>query len=208
MKNNKNILTIIIAVILLASLAGGVVLVGQNNNQQRGAYFSGASLSLQPELIQDSVDKTVIAQLWVDTADNSKVNSVDTTLCYGNQSITLDSADPSDSVRLNQNAFKMIEYIDNDEKTHCLHFVVTSKGIPNDNLTSGLIKVADISFKTISPGTGNITIKKARSIIGGYNPAGGFDAVLQISKVSNSRYQILGDSASGGSASGGSTSTQ
>lgn len=200
MNNKLNSLSIMFIVLLLAALAGGVMLVGQNQNQQRGAYFSGASLSVQPAEISQQVGDTFVAQLWVQTQNSSKVNSVDTTLCYGDK-LALDATDPMTLVELNQDAFKVIEYIKDDKASHCLRMLAVSTGISNDNLKFGLVRVANIKFKAAAAGTGRIDINAGDSIVGGFNPAGGSDAAMSISQVSGAAYTVT--AASGTSTTSG-----
>ena len=85
MENKKpKILIIAFNVLLVAALIGGVILVGQNQNTRRGAYFSGAKLSILPETITANTGDDVPVQLWVNTENNAKVSAVDTEICYGN----------------------------------------------------------------------------------------------------------------------------
>jgi hypothetical protein len=194
MENNKsNILKIIFSLLLVIGLIGGVILVSQNQNTQRGAYFSGAKLLILPETIATSPDTDVPVQLWVDTANNAKVSAVDTEICYGN-GLKLDAAD-TDSlltlITLNTEAFKVVEFVKNNADTKCLRLVAVSSGINTTDLKSGLVKVANIRFKSLSSGSGEIKITKSKSIISGYNPTpGATDTSMSISSVVNAPYTI------------------
>ena len=190
MKNKKiDLISLSFNILLIAALIGGVILVGQNQNTQRGAYFSGSSLSILPTSMTANTGDVVPVQLWVQTNDNAKVSAVDANVCYGT-GLTLNASDLATLIDLNQDAFKSIEYVKNDTTTNCLRLVVVSSGISPDNLKSGLVKVAAIRFTAASATTGTIAISSGAKV-SGYNPtAGATDTAMSISAMTSGSYTI------------------
>ncbi len=190
MKNKKiDLISLSFNILLIAALIGGVILVGQNQNTQRGAYFAGASLLIQPTTITANAGDVVPVQLWVQTANSAKVSAVDVNICY-DKYLTMGTVDPTTLVDLNSDAFKGIEYIKNDATTSCLRLVAVSSGISPDKLGSGLVKVAAIRFTAAAAGTGTLKVSNTAKV-SGYNPtAGATDTAMSVSSYPISTYTI------------------
>ena len=190
MKNKKiDLISLSFNILLIAALIGGVILVGQNQNTERGAYFAGASLLIQPSTITANAGDIVPVQLWVQTANNAKVSAVDVNICY-DKYLTMGTGDPATLVDLNTDAFKSIEYIKNDATTNCLRLVAVSSGISPDKLGSGLVKVAEVRFTAAAAGTGTLRVTNTAKV-SGYNPtAGATDTAMSVSAYPISTYTI------------------
>jgi len=191
MKNNKT--TIILGILMMAALVGGVYLSRQNQNTQKGAYFAGTNLLIQPTEITGTIGGQVSAQLFVET-DGAKLSSIDTQICYGNQ-LTLNESDPKPQIELNTAALgTLVDAQVVGLANKCLRIIAIAdiSKQPSD-LLSGMVKVATIHFNAVSVGTGNVTIDKAATKVGGYNPeAGASDSALQVNTITDAVYTITG----------------
>lgn len=193
----KSILFPIVVIVVSALVLVGAMYLTQNNaNTQRGAYFSGAKLLMQPTTVTANVGDEVPVQLWVqtDTLSGSttpaKVSSVDTTFCY-DAGFNLAGTSTASAITLNTEAFGSLEYI--KDQNHCLRIVAVSSGIAPENLKSGMVLVASIKLKAVEAGTRMIVINPDESAIAGYNPvAGATDMTMKLGSVENSTYTIGG----------------
>lgn len=194
MKNSKN-KSLILVLVLLAALAGALVLVRTNQETRRGAYFSAAELQVLPDSISAKVGEQVLTQIWVNTQpSDTKVNAVDTKLCYG-EGLVIDGS-PGEAVQLNQNAFKILLEASDDTVNHCIHIVALSSGIAPENLQSSAVQVASIRFRAVKEFSGKIEMALNATTVGGYNPeAGSTDASIKLNATNASGYVI---SAGGG----------
>ncbi|MFZ2153054.1 MAG: hypothetical protein WAV41_03275 [Microgenomates group bacterium] len=186
--NNKKI-NILFSILMMAALVGGVLLVRQNANTERGAYFAGTKLLLQPESILGGVGEKANVQLFMETANGAKVSSIDTVVCYGN-GLSLDANNLESQVILNTAVLK--DLVDVSLNNNCVRIVALAGATmkPTD-LKSGMVKIADIKFDAVAQASGQITIKQANTKVGGYNPsAGATDNSLEVTSVTAASYTV------------------
>lgn len=272
---------------MLAALGGGLLLVKQNQNTQRGAYFAGTKLLMQPQALTGSVGGEVVTQLWAETekigdvvkptptprndgncgakpaekcgvwanegwwmlqvrpecingkwdfndqvctkagrkdvcggqnyccpgaigtkwttnmsscptspplGGDAKLSSIDTVVCYGSN---LELTNPGIQVSLNEEVLKDVidaSLINVDGRT-CLRLIaISGASMKPEDLKGGMISLATIRFKAVSPGSGKVEILADQTKVGGYNPTvGATDAALKVGTVTEATYTIGGE---------------
>jgi hypothetical protein len=195
-QTTSNPLSLAFILVLIVALIGAMFLVGQKQETRRGAYFSGASLLLQPDTITTNVGNDVPVQLFVqtdnvtNTSDPARVSGIDTKICYG-AGLKLDATDVATLIDINEEAFKVIELA--KDSNSCLRLAVVSSGIAPENLKSGLVRVATIRFKAVSEATGKLQMSLDTSKVAGYNPVpGASDTTMKVANVAGANYTIVG----------------
>ena len=195
MKNIKS--QVILGILVLAALIGALVLVKQNQETRRGAYFSATNLLVQPSEITGKVGDQVVAQLFVDTANGAKINSIDTNVCFG-PNLQVNQNNLNENVELNTEALS--DMIDLSYSTPsiigggCIRLVAIAKpSIKPEDLKSGMVRIVTFKFNAVSQGSGEVSIVKGETKVGGYNPiVGATDSSLEIGTVTGAKYNIGG----------------
>lgn len=191
---NKSTTNLIFGGLMIVALVGGLLLVSQNQNTQRGAYFAGTKMLLQPAEKTAKLGEPLVVQLWLSTEGKAKLSSVDTTICYG-AGLKINVTKPEDQVILNTEALKDLVDVSllKINNLPCVRIIALAGATmkPTD-LKFGMIRVANIKFETTATiDRGGIQIMGARSKIGGYNTkAGATDTALKIGTVTGSKYVI------------------
>lgn len=193
MKNEK-IKTVLFIVFLLVALVMGLILVRQNQETRRGAYFAETTMFLLPTEMTAAVGENLSVQVWVNTANDAKVDGIQTDLCYQADYITpvaSSDGDVSDAVVPNsENGFNQVPLAlvvgDTDK---CIRFAITSNKQAS-SLKSGMVSVGTVVFKAVAQGSGDLSLKLDKSTVTGDNPSGGMDTYIKVTSVAGANYTI------------------
>jgi hypothetical protein len=184
MKNNK--VMILGVVVLLAALAASVVLTSKNQETRRSAAFDTSTLKVLPaEKITAGVGETFAAQLWYYTSTNSKVDGVQTVVCYGS-GVTLVSIVANAEAGFSADPITATKTLSTGA---CTTVVVTSNKEAAKLLTTG--KAFTMYFKGIRTGTANISLDKNTSSMTGDNSASEVDKNITVTGVTGTSYEIV-----------------
>lgn len=188
--------TVLMTILLVVALVGALALVTQNQETRRGAAFDNTSLSVLPsEKITKAVGDVLTAQVWFQTESSSKVDGIQTVVCYGNE-LTLSD---TDGVVANTEAGFEEEPIivvkDGDDGQSCATIVATSKKSASSLTTTA--KALTLNFSAVKAGSGNITINKEKSMVTGDNSASATDKIITVTIVAGTTYEITGETATG-----------
>jgi len=185
MKQNKSIILGI--VILLVALAGAVVLTGGSQNLQKGAAFDTSTLRVLPSSkITAAVGDNFSAEVWYYTSGNSKVDGVQTEVCYGN-GITLKGVTVNTAAGFNSDPITVTRALSTGS---CTMVVVTSMQAATNLSTTG--KAFTLNFTGVTAGTGNISLDSSTSQMTGDNPASATDKNITVTGVTGTSYEITG----------------
>lgn len=199
MKNKTS--QLILGILILVALIGALTLVRQNQETRRGAYFSATNLLIQPVQITGTNGSQVTAQLFADTANGAKINSIDTTVCFG-ANLQVNQSNLNENVELNTEALSdMIDLSYSTPSTTnggCIRLIAIAKpSIKPEDLKSGMVKIATFKFNAVSLGTGSISIIREGTKVGGYNPiAEATDSSLEVGTLTGAEYTIGGGTGS------------
>jgi hypothetical protein len=185
-KKMKNFKIILGAILLTASLVGAVFLVRQNQEMRKQAAFDTSTLKLLPSsTITANVGSTFPVELYYYTSASSKVDGIQTVVCYGagvslaSVVVNTDAGFNSDPVMATNGA--------------CTTVVVTSMKAAANLATTG--KAFTLYFRGIAVGAGTLSLNSSTSMMTGDNPASDTDKNITVSGVEGTDYQINGSAA-------------
>ncbi len=193
MKKTNLSSTVGLLVLLTIALIAGLVLMQRNQNTQRGAYFAGTTVFLQPTAATVTVGQPSPIQLWVQSGqiaggtDLAKVDFVQTRICYSGN-VSFDPAQVANLVTVNSDAFDTVQLA--SVNNNCLDIAISSNK-PAASLKSGLMQVATIRFTGVNAGSGTFSLVAANTKVSGNNPnASSTDMSLAIQSVTGASYTV------------------
>lgn len=172
--------------LILAALVGGLILVNQNQETRRGAAFDTSTLKVLPATkIRANLNDTFSTQLWYYTSSNSKVDGVQTVVCYGTN-ISLESIVPNQEAGFGNDP---ITVTNTSNGRTCTTIVVTSSKAASELLTTG--RALTMTFKGNSIGLGDINLDQTKSMMTGDNSASATDKNITVTGVEGTTYEIV-----------------
>lgn len=164
-----------------------LTLVGVSHVSRIYAAFDTSSLKVLPTgTISVGVGDTFSAGVWFQTTNNSKVDGLQSEICYGN-GISLSK------VIVNSNAgFSSIPITVTKAgatKT-CTTVVVISMSTASNLLASG--KAFTLNFQGVSSGSGDISLNTTTSSMTGDNPASTVEKNITVNNVAGTSYNVAG----------------
>lgn len=189
---NKSV-SIIFGLLVLTALVGALMLVNQNQETRRGAYFSATDLLIQPGEITGTAGGKVTAQLFAETKNGAKISSIDTSFCFG-QNLGVNASNLSENVVLNTEVLKDVVDLTftKGSSQDCIRLVaIAGVAVKPEDLKSGMQRLATLNFDALSRGSGQITIVRNGTKVGGYNPVeGATDSSLEVGTLTDAKYNI------------------
>ncbi|HWS48960.1 MAG TPA: hypothetical protein VN174_02850 [Candidatus Methanoperedens sp.] len=190
-------INILVIVVLIAALMGASFLVKSSQETRRGASFASVEALFLPGAKSIKVGERVTTTMMIDSKTHF-LTGADLKIKYDSSKLELEKA----TVLTNSTFSGGITWLqgveeiliaENDSKQGTYSLVGTSIGKDVKNLPSGVVSVIRLDFVAKAMGDAVVGLDNSyTNIVAGYN-AGGSDQELKIEKISEAKYQIVGE---------------
>lgn len=154
---------------MMGMIVGGMLLK-RSVDLRRIAFFAGAKIWIESKAVGSiETDKEIMVQIWSETDSGAKLSQGQFYLCYS-PNITFNT----DRISVNKEAgfddYLLIPKNNSENGDKCVLLAVLSEKLSSDSFKSGIVKMVDLSFKTVNEGKVRIEIIAEKSALAGDNP--------------------------------------
>lgn len=150
--------------------------------------FANTTLFIKPaETISQKVGDILSAELWFQAENDTKVDGLQTVVCYGNE-LSLSETDGAIANEAAGLSMELISINNMDSNQSCATLVLLSNRSADELVTSA--NAVTLNFSVVKPGTGSITIDKDKSMVTGDNQESATVKSLAITSAQGTNYDI------------------